>query len=386
MAQKVDGISRFPGIEVHREKDIGAEQFTYLLSVPFEYISRLGINVCHKALINNGSGLVRHLFKEDETLLNPNNSVRVIEGRVIEEKGDIRIFHESYDTHLKAHGLVDENGRVKAAGYLNGWRDMGQNPWHIFWENSPKEHNFFANPDEQLVSHRPLPGDRLTALEEDHKEGATHMGSLATGRVYTCMVYKQGNAPEIRRLRFDFNHDLYSEALDEKLSDKVDWAASGKPIVVNREPVDIYKELPQFYDIAHVVQISDRTVTGSENDKERNRDFAIAAEVFKNYPWEFKKRFTELLGKGFPRASYYFDVVGVSDSRLMVLNMQGTIEDVARYAISKGMKEGIIVDEGGSLATWAWYHGDRGGFENVSMYFRPSAISTFGILLAAPKM
>jgi len=74
--------------------------------------------------------------------------------------------------------------------------------------------------------------------------------------------------------------------------------------------------------------------------------------------------------------------VGIKEDSLVICHRQGTLEQVGEYLIKKHrVQEAVILDEGGSIACWASWHGPRGGFISISSYFRPWATSCIAFIL-----
>jgi hypothetical protein len=97
--------------------------------------------------------------------------------------------------------------------------------------------------------------------------------------------------------------------------------------------------------------------------------------LYDGYPKGFAQKALDAL-KDIPRSEYYFNVIGTTEDYLIICQRQGTLEDVGQYLISEhGVVEAIILDEGGSVACWGSWYGPKGGFINISHYFRPFATS-----------
>ena len=134
--KKLPSIADYPDIEVERKKEKGGKQYTYFLKIPFAYLEQLKVSIANRSYVNLGSGLYRQLFHDDGKLVNP-NGLRTFGQELITDGDEIRAFHWKYAQHMERMGITDENGIVLAPAYVNGLRDLGQNSWHIFWEQNP---------------------------------------------------------------------------------------------------------------------------------------------------------------------------------------------------------------------------------------------------------
>ncbi len=369
--------SDYPDIEVERKFPNEGQEFTYFLKIPFKDIDEMQISVANRTMVNLGSGLIRHLEDDSGKVKYP-NGVRLVDGKLITDSSAKRIFHWDYDTHMQKMGIKDQDGHVSIPAYVNGWRDLGQNPWHLYWESNPEHEEKF---DGEKISNGKTNGDRLVRLDDDEKYGITRNGDLNTGRVYSCLVIPNRGKPNITDIRIDENHDIYDSKLEDKLTDAVDWCASGKALIKDGKMRDLYDIVDQYYDVAHVFPVSKSAPESIDGRTDRIRKGKLVQRLYKDYPDKFKQNCIDALDEGLGTGEYYFDVVGVNDDSLMILHMYGKLSDVANQAIKKGMKDAIIVDEGGSVASWAWYHGPEGGYENCSSYLRTKGIGLLGIKL-----
>jgi hypothetical protein len=368
--------SDYPNIEVERFFPNNGTEFTYFLKIPFEDIDELKISIANKSMVNLGSGLIRHLEDEEGKVKYP-NGVRLVDGKLITDSSAKRIFHWDYDKHMQKLGIKNKNGDVLVPAYMNGWRDLGQNPWHIFWESNPAAEEYISGNNISNGKKK----DCLVRLSDDEKYGITRNHDINSGRIYSCFVMPNKGEPHIRRLRINEQHELYTPDLEEKLNDSINWCASGKALLRDGNPIDIYDIVEQYYDVAHIFPVSNKAPEDIDGRTDRIRKGELVQMLYKNYPSQFKNNCIKALKEGLGTGEYYFDIVGVNDDNLMTLHMYGNLKEVASYAKNKGMRDAIIVDEGGSIASWAWYHGPNGGFENCSSYLRTQAIGMFGIKL-----
>ncbi|MBW2988119.1 hypothetical protein DRJ48_02230 [Candidatus Woesearchaeota archaeon] len=353
-------------IHSHREKQPNDKEFEYWVKIPLELINGAVLSIANRGELNHSSGLVRHLMDENGNMV-AFSGVRIESDRVITDKEELRKYHWSYDTHLKHMGLIDETGKPTKTAIVIGNRDLGNNFWHIAWERGEQEPLFYL-------------------LKEP-----------ITKRIYHCFVVWEHGVLGIEEFRFDSEHRVYRARTGIEVSDTVDWLVSGKPLVIEGQPLNLGdpRVVEQFYDIRHVIHFNYKTqltyIQGLSKIPELNRpgltDMRILEYIYANYPEEFGERAIEVLNSPETKpARYYFNAVGLSDRELIICQKFASLEELANFMIEKlGVKRAIVLDEGGSVATWASYHGPDGGFENVSSYFRPSALSLIGFELVESR-
>jgi hypothetical protein len=76
--------------------------------------------------------------------------------------------------------------------------------------------------------------------------------------------------------------------------------------------------------------------------------------------------------------------IGLSNESIFILQREGTPEEVANFLREAGAEDGIILDNGGSVACWAWWLYPRGGFLFSAPDFRPPASSILAFVLKGP--
>ena len=88
---------------------------------------------------------------------------------------------------------------------------------------------------------------------------------------------------------------------------------------------------------------------------------------------------------GVPRARYVHNAIGFSTSDLVVLQREGTIEDIGAALLAAGAEDGIILDNGGSVACWAWWvNAYAGGIVSPTVDYRPPGTSAIAFVLKGP--
>ena len=89
----------------------------------------------------------------------------------------------------------------------------------------------------------------------------------------------------------------------------------------------------------------------------------------------------EELKGGRDRSRYYHSTLGISEEGVVLYHYYDKIEEIAKRLVDKGVKDSIILDQGGSVGAYAsWVH-PNGGYISSSSYFRPNRISTIAFVL-----
>jgi hypothetical protein len=134
--------------------------------------------------------------------------------------------------------------------------------------------------------------------------------------------------------------------------------------------------LHQAYDIRHALAFDHHRTQGEE----------IRQEIYRGYPGSYR----EAVGKawrerGVPRARNVHNAVGLSPDALFVVQREGTIEEIAEALRTAGAEDGVILDNGGSVACWVWWANVyRGGIVSPTIDYRPPGTSAIGFILKGP--
>ena len=59
-----------------------------------------------------------------------------------------------------------------------------------------------------------------------------------------------------------------------------------------------------------------------------------------------------------PRARYVHNAVGVNADEVIVVQREGTIEEIGAALVDAGADDGVILDNGGSVVCWVWWAND----------------------------
>jgi hypothetical protein len=250
------------------------------------------------------------------------------------------------EEHLERLGLVDGEGRPRRRVIAVGNRNLGNNHGFVAWQRDREPRSFHVRGD-------PLdwPG-------------------------YSCLVADRRGRLSIGNLRVAAGSDRVESADDgADLSDEIQWATFGQWVLRGGRVVGIEEITDQFYDIRHVLAF----------DTSRPEGKKIEAEIFAGYPERFRENALKaLLQDGVPRSRYLHNCIGLSDDRIFILQREGTIEEMGHWLKEAGAEDGIILDNGGSVACWAWCVYPNGGFIFAAPDYRPPATSIIAFVLKGP--
>ena len=233
--------------------------------------------------------------------------------------------------------LLDSNERLKHRVVLIGNRNLGNNFWFVAWHRD-KEHRCF------------------------------HLKSeLISERTYTCLTrYKDGHLC-IEAVKFRPKGDDYHPhrvSTGEDLSKQIEWCTYGQQVLRKGKLVDVQEIIDQFYDIRHALYFP----TSSEEGKRELQEF------YKGYPGTFKDRTLDEWRNGRPRSRYIHNAIGIGPDKIVIIQRHGTIEEIGQWLKDEGAQDGVILDNGGSVFTWAWWPITKIGQEGGDVMVRGNTI------------
>lgn len=334
---------KMKGKNIEYEINFSGKEPEFSMKIGFDALDDVLLSIAHRQLSNRGSGIIRHLG-------NPNGT-RIFNGKVIdgiyeENKKDARIFHDSYEEHVERLKLKERGKDFVMIS--NG--NLGNNYWNLSWQNDEQPHLYCLR-DEHFL--------------EEHKR-------------YSCFIVPKNKKPHIGITRFFGDEDIYDD-LNRDITDQVDWANYGPQIVRNNNIVPIEEIIEQFYDIHHIFDFKDFGKTDEEKRRAEN-DKKVMNEIYRDYPNVFKEKLMNKL-KTLPRAKYYHSTLGVDENGIVLYHHKDTIEEIAKRLVDKGVKDSIVLDQGGSVGVYASWIYPKGGFLSSCSYFRPERISTIAFVL-----
>jgi len=320
----------------------------FLMRIGFESLDNYLLSIAHRQLSSRGSGL-----KWDSKT---RSWMRVIDGVEIpnayseENKEDTRIYHEAYEKHIKLLKLDKLEKWLEFVIVGNG--NLGNNPWHLAWQYD-KEKRLYCLRDEPFCE-----------------------------RSYTCFVVPRDKTkrPYINKVRFNETEEILDET-GKNISEDVNWCTYGQQIVRNCVGVPIEEIIEQFADARHIPDLRDWSDGTEEGNSRMERDIAIISEIYEGYPEKFREKMLAKLREGFPRAEYYNSTLGIDENGIVLYHGKGKIEEIAKRLIDKGVKDSIILDQGGSVGAYGSWVYPNGGYLSASSYFRPNRISVIAFVV-----
>lgn len=223
-----------------------------------------------------------------------------------------------------------------------GSRNVGNNHGFVAWQRHEAAHLFH------------IQGDPLNYVD------------------YSCLVWGVGESFAIRCLRL--RGDRLLEGTRD-ITDEIDWCVYGNPVLIDNRVVPIEDIIEQFYDIRHVLAFDRNSPDGRR----------IEEEIYAGYPERFRENALDALQeKGVPRNRFLQNALGLCEENLYILQREGTIEEIGRWLKEAGAKDGIILDNGGSVFCWAWWVYPKGGYIFTAPDFRPPSSAVIALVLKGP--
>jgi len=252
------------------------------------------------------------------------------------------------EQHLQRLGIADSAGKAARRAVAITNRNLGTNHGHVAWQRGPAPRTFRIQED---------PLDRSS---------------------YSCLcVWRDGHLT-FDDLQFDTASDGVHQASDGRdISDELEWASSGQRILRDGQVARVDQIAHHFYDIRHVLAFDHHREAGEE----------IRRSLYRDYPATFQANVRKAWAEaGVPRARYAHNAIGLSPTELIIIQREGTIEAIATALQDAGAADGIILDNGGSIACWAWWvNAYAGGIISPTVDYRPPGTSVIAFVLKGPR-
>ena len=253
------------------------------------------------------------------------------------------------DAHLRKLGVLDESGTLRKRAVAFSNRNLGTNHGNLAWQRA-------ATP-------------RIFRIAEDPCDYSSH----------TCLTSWRGGGLSIAELVFDLSADAVRAARDGRdLSDEIEWATYGQRVLHRGRVARVEDIADQFYDIRHVLAFDHHRMQGDE----------IRHMIYRDYPRGFKDHVLSAWREvGIPRARYFHNAIGLSSDAVIVLQQEGTVEEIGAALKAAGADDGIILDNGGSVVCWVWWANlYAGGTVSTTVDYRPDGTSAIAFILKGPMM
>ena len=250
------------------------------------------------------------------------------------------------EAHLERLGVVDGEGRAQRRAIAISNRNLGTNHGHLAWQRGEQP--------------------RLFRILED---------PIGT-RAASFLTVANGGGIGIEDLEIDVAGDRLQDDAGRDASDRIEWATRRTARGAGWPVTPIEDIAPHFYDIRHVLAFDTRRDAGER----------IRQEIYEGYPATFAANVQRAWReRGVPRARYVHNAVGVNAREVIVVQREGTIEEIAQALIDAGADEGVILDNGGSVVCWVWWANDyRGGIISPTVDYRPPGTSAIVFELKGP--
>ena len=253
------------------------------------------------------------------------------------------------DAHLRKLGVLDESGTLRKRAVAFSNRNLGTNHGNLAWQRA-------AAP-------------RIFRIAEDPCDYSS----------YTCLTSWRGGGLSIEELVFDLSADAVRAAHDSRdLSDEIEWATFGQRVLHRGRVARVEDIADQFYDIRHVLAFDHHRMQGDE----------IRHMIYRDYPRGFKDHVLSAWREvGIPRARYFHNAIGLSSDAVIVLQQEGTVEEIGAALKAAGADDGILLDNGGSVVCWVWWANlYAGGTVSTTVDYRPDGTSAIAFILKGPMM
>ncbi len=250
------------------------------------------------------------------------------------------------EEHLRLLDVGGEDGHAKQRAIAISNRNLGTNHGHIAWQR-----------DQQPP---------IVRIGEDPSSFAAR----------SCLTVRDGGRISIEDLTFDVEHGRLRAADATDLSAEIEWATYGQRVLRAGAVPRIEDLIADFYDLRHVLAFDHRHEQGER----------LRQEIYDGYPERFREQALRAWREhGVPRARYFHNAVGLSPTEVIVLQREGTIEEIGAALRDAGAEDGVILDNGGSVVCWVWWANDyRGGVVSPTVDYRPPGTSAIAFVLQGP--
>ena len=250
------------------------------------------------------------------------------------------------EVHLERLGVVDGEGRARRRAVAISNRNLGTNHGHVAWQRGERP--------------------RLFRIHEDP----------LLSRVASFLTVSSGGGIAIEELEIDPAQDRLLDRDGRDASDRIEWATAGQRVLRAGRVTPIEEIAADFYDVRHVLAFDPRREAGER----------IRQEIYAGYPATFAANVQRAWReRGVPRARYVHNAVGVNANEVIVVQREGTIEEIGQALVDAGAADGVILDNGGSVVCWVWWANDyRGGIISPTVDYRPPGTSAIVFELKGP--
>ena len=250
------------------------------------------------------------------------------------------------EAHLQALGVLDEGGRAQRRAIAISNRNLGTNHGHVAWQRGER-------PPIVRIGEDPTP--------------------LASR---SCLVVREGGRISIERLSFEVTSQRIATGDGVDVSADVEWAVYGQQVLSAGRVTPIDAIVDEFYDLRHVLAFDHRHERGER----------IRQAIYEGYPQRFREQALRAWRElGVPRSRYVHSALGLSAAEIILLQREGTIEEIGAALRDAGASDGLILDNGGSVVCWVWWANNyAGGVISPTVDYRPPGTSAIAFVLKGP--
>jgi hypothetical protein len=251
------------------------------------------------------------------------------------------------EKHLRHLGVLDDSGTLRQRAVAISNRNLGTNHGCLAWQR------------------RETP--RVLRILEDPGDYPSR----------TCLTAWRSGDVTIEDLRFERSPERVCDAGDGRdLSDEIEWATHGQRVLHRGRLARVDEIADQFYDIRHVLAF------------DRTQSEEIQHMIYRGYPGAFRENIRKAWREfGIPRARCFHNAIGLSSDAIVVLQQEGTIEEIGTALQNAGAEDGLILDNGSSVVCWVWWANlYNGGMVSTAVDYRPDGTSAIAFLLNGPIM
>jgi hypothetical protein len=251
------------------------------------------------------------------------------------------------EEHLRSLGLTGEDGRPVRRAIAIGNRNLGMNHGHVAWQHDQSPRLFRVD------------------------------GDVAAYGAWSCLTAWRDGRLTIEDLSPDWARDALRLAqAGRDVSDEVRWATFGHVVQLEGDIGVVVALAGEFSYVRHLLAYYPRGSKGA----------ALAHDLYDGYPERFGDNVRRAWLSGAPRAKYVHNAVGLGPDRIVIVQKEGTVEEIGAALHDAGADDGVILDNGGSVACWVWWANDyAGGLVSPTVDYRPPASSVVALVLKGPS-
>jgi hypothetical protein len=277
------------------------------------------------------------------------------------------------EQHLERLGVVDGEGTARRRAIAISNRNLGTNHGHLAWQRGeqPRLLRILEDPIGAKVASFLTVSDDGGIRDSGESRTRTSAARERAGEF-------EGRSPSIgiEDFEIDVAGDRLLDAGGRDASDRLEWATVGQRVVRSGRVTPIEEIAAHFYDVRHVLAF----------DPKRDAGERIRQAIYDGYPGTFAANVLRAWREhGVPRARYVHNAVGVNAREVIVLQREGTIEEIGQALIDARADDAVILDNGGSVVCWVWWaNAYRGGIISPTVDYRPPGTSAIVFALQGP--